>query len=409
MAQKKKILYVLSKFPTFSETFVAREIRALQQEYGQKIEILSLKNPDQKQGIHEEFSDLQKDCHYLSFFPVFRLFQTLLFFKKKLGGKKLYSVIRGILGNTRGFNEWLKTLSIMPKTAVMAREVIEGEYSHIHAHFINIPGSAAAFMSQLSGIPFSITAHAWDIFSAASMESLRYKLRLAKKVFVPTQYNKNFLSYIYPYAENNIIVMRCGLDIGEYKYKKNRPLKDGVLKIITVGRLAPKKGIIHLLRACNELKGEIDFKCNVIGNGPLYREFEEYIKCHNLEDCVHLLGVKSQKEVRSYLEQSHVFILPCVITENGDRDGLPVAYFEAMAQGLITVGSSIVGIPELIVDRKTGFLVNPFNEKEIAGVLEKIREQYDSLGKIRDNARKKVEKEFDVKNTTQLMLEKIQD
>jgi glycosyltransferase involved in cell wall biosynthesis len=143
--------------------------------------------------------------------------------------------------------------------------------------------------------------------------------------------------------------------------------------IVAVGRLIAKKGFVDLLRACRLLseRGR-SFRCEILGEGPLEQELREEIGQLDLQDCVELPGAKPQHEIREHLAAATVFVLPSVIDPDGGMDNLPTVIMEAMAAGLPVVSTSIGGIPEMVIENETGFLVPAGNVAALAGAIEKM-------------------------------------
>jgi len=141
--------------------------------------------------------------------------------------------------------------------------------------------------------------------------------------------------------------------------------------VVAVGRLIPKKGFADLIRACGLLaeRGK-SFQCEIIGDGPLQNEFGAQIKELNLQDRVALPGAKPQREVRQRLAAANIFVLPSVVDPEGGMDNLPTVIMEAMATGLPVVSTKIGGIPEMVVESETGFLVQPGDVVALADAIE---------------------------------------
>src|SRR5437867_12293544 len=151
-----------------------------------------------------------------------------------------------------------------------------------------------------------------------------------------------------------------------------------LLLIVAVGRLIVKKGFADLVRACRLLmeRGK-SFRCAIIGEGPLEQELGEQINQLGLQNCVELPGAKPQHEIREYLAAASVFVLPSVIDPDGSMDNLPTVIMEAMAAGLPVISTATGGIPEMVIQNETGFLVPPGDAVALAGAIER---QFDEIG-----------------------------
>ncbi|EJL6856703.1 glycosyltransferase [Vibrio alginolyticus] len=202
-------------------------------------------------------------------------------------------------------------------------------------------------------------------------------------------------------SENKVTVSRMGIDIEDFNFKPLPFVKGEALKLIQVGRLTEKKAILNTIKAVSLVRHEIPVHLKIIGSGELEFEAEELIRKLELSSCVTLLGQKSSDEVKKELRNSHVFLLPSVTAVDGDMEGIPVALMEAMARGLIVISTFHSGIPELIDDNVTGFLVE---EHDVKGLAEKIKEVYstpaNALDDIRLMALSKCKKDFNNKSIT---------
>jgi glycosyltransferase involved in cell wall biosynthesis len=190
-----------------------------------------------------------------------------------------------------------------------------------------------------------------------------------------------------------------GIDLDQFNPKANRVLESGRTPLIlSVGRLVEKKGFEDLIRACGILRDKgLNFRCEIIGKGPREAAIRELIAQLNLNDHVRLLGAKPQDDVVAIYEQATVFALPCIVAEDGNRDGLPTVLLEAMAMGLPTVSTNLTGVPEIIDDESTGFLVPPQDPPALASALTRLLSEMALCKSMGDAARIKVAREFDLR------------
>src|SRR5437773_4926110 len=237
----------------------------------------------------------------------------------------------------------------------------------------------AFWIGKFFPITFSFTAHADDIFTPRKFEVGLDKLVDAARVVVTeTAYAERFLRERFPDRADWIHRIYNGLDLAPFVTAASSaapPL------IVAVGRLIAKKGFADLVRACRLLmnRGK-SFRCAIIGEGPLEEELHEQIGQLDLQDCVELPGTKPQHEIRECLATATVFVLPSVIDAEGGMDNLPTVIMEAMAAGLPVVATTTGGIPEMVVQNETGFLVSPGDAVALAGAIERL---FDDLGLAR--------------------------
>lgn len=325
-----KIVYVVSAFPKLSETFVLSQINSLI-EKGHEVEIIAA-GKSKEEIVHED---------------VFRYGLP----------EKTHCDVRNPSDLGFGLNERL--LSSLVFTDV------------IHAHFAAEPADLAMKISNMFNIPFIFTAHAYDIFINPHVVKLREKFDKARKVITVSNYNREYLlNLLGRDLEGKIEVIRCGIDLDKIKYVE-RKAKDTV-RILLVGRFVEKKGIPYAIKAFSEvLKEYNNIEFRIIGDGPLREDVANLISESDLEGKVVLSGFQSQSVVLKEMEEADIFLLPSVQAENGDREGVPVAIMEAQATGLPVVSTTHTGIPEVVVDGKTGFLVP---EKDTCALAQRLKE-----------------------------------
>jgi glycosyltransferase involved in cell wall biosynthesis len=243
--------------------------------------------------------------------------------------------------------------------------------NHLHAHFAGMAARTAFWINKFFLINFSFTAHANDIFSPRQFEiGLDKLVDRARVIVTETDYAARFLHERFSHRADRIHRIYNGLDLAEFgraDFSSTPPL------IIAVGRLIPKKGFGHLIRTCALLaeRGK-SFRCEIIGEGPLKDELRRQIDEMHLRNNVELTGAKPQAQLRGRLAAANVFVLPSVIDADGGMDNLPTVIMEAMATGLPVVSTNIGGIPEMIVENETGFLVQPGDAAAMADAIETV-------------------------------------
>jgi len=243
---------------------------------------------------------------------------------------------------------------------------------HIHAHFAGMAARTAFWIARFFPITFSFTAHANDIFTPRDFEIGLDKLVDAARVIITeTDYAAQFLRACFPdRAADRIHRIYNGLNLTEFgraDSSSNPPL------VVGVGRLISKKGFADLVRACGLLiKGGESFRCEIIGEGPLEEELYKQIAQLGLQERVELLGPKPQHKVRARLAGARLLVLPSVIDPDGGMDNLPTVIMEAMATGLPIVSTPVGGIPEMVIENETGFLVPSGDVVALAAAIQKL-------------------------------------
>src|SRR5437016_8742155 len=229
----------------------------------------------------------------------------------------------------------------------------------------------AFWIHNFFSITFSFTAHANDIFAPRDFEiGLDKLVDTSRLIVTETDYAAQFLRERFPERADRIHRIYNGLNLAEFgrtDFSSIPPL------IVAVGRLIAKKGFADLIRACGLLaESGKSFQCEIIGEGQLENELRAQIDQLNLQDRVALSGAKPQREVRQRLAAASVFVLPSVVDAEGGMDNLPTVIMEAMATGLPVVSTKIGGIPEMVIENETGFLVQPGDAVAMADAISKI-------------------------------------
>lgn len=266
---------------------------------------------------------------------------------------------------------------------------------HIHAHFAGQPTDVAARLSELTGLPFSFTAHAHDLF--VEWERIEQKLGAARFAVTVCEYNRRFVRERLPGAELHVVV--CGVD--PERFRRARPyVPNG--PAVAVGRLVEQKGFEHLVRAAAHARRRIP-EVLVAGRGPLRDSLERLAA--ELDAPVRFLGAVSHERVKELYESASVAVLPCVVASDGTRDSMPVAVKEAMAMELPVVVSREVGLPEL-VDESCGVLVPPGDPAALAAALVDLCSRSASERELMGRAgRRVVEERCDLATETRRLLE----
>jgi len=391
-----KITYLLNVFPVYSETFIVRELRKLRDK-GFDIQILSMASSKGRlpgSVIHKEAEELIKKTIY---------YKELRTKKSKL--KPLYyHMLCLVYHPVRYFRTFIfsilkskKTFDLFKKSSLYAGALRKSRADHIHAHFALDSSTMAMLLSMMTGIPYSFTIHAHDIFVNNIANILDDKINRAKFVVCISEFNKKYIKARHENViSDKIKIVRCGVDLNEMTpATKKRP---GPFFILAVGRLHEQKGFIHLIEALAIINksDQLKFKCDIIGEGGERHALEALISKHQLSRNVRLLGAREQGETLERLSQADLFVLPCIQGKNGHMDGIPVALMEAMALQIPVVSTEISGIPELIQDG-VGLLIKPKDSQALAAAVLHIagltEEKRKSMGVYE---RSKIEKSFNL-------------
>ncbi len=292
-----------------------------------------------------------------------------------------------------GHTELVKTVYTMLVSASFARTARRLGVRHLHAHWATYPALAARTMAALTGLSFSVTAHAFDIFLPNPHRVTN--LRAASQVVTISEFNRRYLAA--HGVDREIAVIPCGLDLSQF-VPSPAAERSG---IIAVGRLDPIKGFTVLIDACSLLAQRgVDFKCDIIGEGPQRPILTARIAEKGLGERVRLLGAMEQQEVRSRVAHARVFTLPCMTLANGAQDGIPVALMEAMALRIPVVTTPVSGVPELVTDGVSGLLARPQDPISLADALVRVLTDDTLAQTIAIEGRRVVERRHDVEATS---------
>jgi glycosyltransferase involved in cell wall biosynthesis len=381
---KPKIAYIVKRYPRFSETFIVNEILAHEKE-GLGIELFSLRPP-----VDTHFQDL-----------ISRVRAPLTYLSDgQVKAADLWQAIRNAKGLMRERPDSIfSVLSEMNTLDAfcgiqLAIHCAQRGIDHIHAHFASSAASVAAVASALTGIPFSITAHAKDIFhESVRHEDLQRKLTAAKVVFTVSEYNLRYLQQQFPETCSRFVRLYNGMHLDDFSYSspENRSPK-----IVAVGRFVEKKGFEDLILACHELtRRGFDYSCQLVGGGELEGKLAAMIEKLQLQEQVFLLGSQPQNKVKELIRNAAVMAAPCVHGEDGNRDGLPTVLLEAMALGTPCISTPVTGIPEVIKHMTTGLIVPERSPKELADALALMIGSPELRVRCSDEARRLIESDFD--------------
>ncbi len=297
----------------------------------------------------------------------------------------------------------LRFASIVPRALAAAPALRRLGVDRIHAHFATLTADCAAVTSALSGIPFSFTAHAYDIYSQEPRvrnETLRWKLKHASQVFTVNCFARDMLRKQLP-AEKHAAVRTAYVGIPVDLFDARPALDRGTcLQLLCVARLCEKKGLDTLVEACGVLRDRgLAFVLRIFGGGPLLEELAAQIVRLDLVESVLLRGSITQEDVAREMAACHAFVMPCRRDRMGDMDGIPTVFMEAMATGRPVVSCAVSGVPELVHDGETGLLVRTNDPVALADAIERLAADDQLRVRLGKGARALVEEQHDQRRT----------
>ncbi len=388
--------YVLSRFPLITETFIAREVVELERR-GATVWVAPLRREaaaahhPSSRALLPRLRPIRRSvaAHWAH---VVRANLTMW----RRHPRRYVEIWRAALAGSRGDrNLQAGALLFWPRVVAIAYDFERLGVEHVHAHFATHPALAALIVHRLTGIPFSFTVHAHDLFAHPCM--LPEKMAAARFVVTISHFNRRRLLALAAPGNTHALaaklhVVRCGVRCEDYATARAISVAPpGVLRLLTVASLQPYKGHAVLLAACTRLSSP--FELRLIGNGPLRSRLEAEARRLGLGDRVLWLGAQDERQVRRALADCDVFVLPSVVEPSGRMEGIPVALIEAMAAGRAIVATRLSGIPELVASPAEGCLVPPGDAAALAAALAALvdPERRRRMGRA---AQRKVNSEF---------------
>lgn len=295
--------------------------------------------------------------------------------------------------------EMLKALVLLPRMVSIGRQATTVGVTHLHAHFAALPAVGAAFIHRLFGLSYSVTAHAYDLRGPAS--SMRWKMAGARfGVAVSNWSAVRAAALTAGLPDLRWHVIRNGIPLGVFQSLDRGRTVSPTLRLLSVGRLVPKKGFEDLLLACAILRAAgLAFVCRVVGDGPLRRRLPMLARRLGLDAHVMFTGsLTGDALLRSYAE-SDIFVLACRQAPDGETDTLPVVLTEAMAAGLPVVSTRLAAIPELIEDGFSGLLAEPADPASLARALGHVLVDSGLRAALAQHGRAVVARDYDVRQT----------
>jgi glycosyltransferase involved in cell wall biosynthesis len=387
-----RLIFILKGYPRLSETFIAQEIRALEQR-GFVIDIVSLRFPTDKH-VHPVHREIQAKVTYL---PEY-LYQEPL------------RVLRGVLvsmfrrGFCRSFRQWVRDLwrDFTPNRArrfgqacVLVAELPK-DAVRLHAHFLHTPASAAYYAHLITGTPWSCSAHAKDIWTSADWDK-REKLGTMDWLVTCTRDGFEHLRDIAAAPDHHKInLVYHGLDFTRFPEPPQKaPLKPGQrLRILSIGRGVPKKGFPDLLQALALLPNELEWEFHHIGGGPEMENLKNLAETLQIAGRITWHGAQPQEKVLEAYRAADLFVLASRIAEDGDRDGLPNVLMEAQSQRLCVIATRLAGISELILHKETGWLVLPDAPENLSAAILRLARDGELRAQLAQGGFERVRKDF---------------
>jgi len=389
--------YLYSRYPVISQTFCDAEMLALER-LGVELEIGSV-YPPLTSLRHEHISRLRALIHYAPPQKILRIWEK----EAKTTGKWPGELVDR---HERKYGSGVKAEQRARNALYFADLFTRNCVDRFHVHFANRAAHTALFVKEISGIPFSVTAHGQDFMKDLGNDDLLREICAgAEFVAAETDYSRELLCQRCPDSAAKIHRVYNGIDLERFP-DLFPPQANAAPHIISVGRLVAFKGFEHLIDACGELvRRGLDFTCEIIGDGPLRDDLQAKIDMLNLSSRVSLLGSLSQVAVLEKLRSADIFALASVTDPQGASDVFPTVIIEAMTAARPVVSTRLAGIPESVVHGETGLLVSPGDTTELAQALEQLMRDPGLRSRLGRGGRARVEQHFQIEHTAAPLVE----
>lgn len=395
----KRIGYFIGQYHVLSQTSIQRELAALG-DSGLSVLVIADILPDRElPDVNTPGVSVQYLCPMDE--KILWRYRRYFFFKNPLACVNLFLYV--ICHNYNRNKNFDFDRLVFSKAIYLAGLLKETGTGLIHSPWADDCAFISLLASRLLGIPYSVQARAHDVHGKAFLYGLGEKFNNADFVITNSEYNAahiKSLASVQTAGKINVVYEGLNLDQFPVEERKNG---SSALRVLSVARLIERKGLIYLLKACKILKGRGHaFTCEIVGESenPLFMNYHASLKkLHQdlgLEDCVFFRGAQPFLKVLEGYRQADIFVLPCVVGEDGSRDIIPNSLIEAMAMKLPVISTNITAIPEIVQNGVSGILIPPNDEQALAEALIKLIENAPLRRRLGENARRKVEERFDI-------------
>jgi glycosyltransferase involved in cell wall biosynthesis len=364
------IAYLTNEYGRASDTFIRGEVDQLRK-LGYEVHTFSPRRPGADEVVGEEVQRAQQTTEYLldpdSFKRnVGKMFLSALRYSVTSPGRMLEAVWLALQTCTPGVRAHIWQAAYLLEASLLADRMQAKGVDLLHNHMGTASAYVAMLASKLSGIPYSLTIHGSHIFFEPHRWKLGEKIEGSAFTACISDFGKSQCMIFTPFEEwDRLHVVRCGLD-ERFLEAEEIPLPEEN-RLVTVGRLTEEKGFPLLLEACAALAAEgLDFSLDIVGDGPMRPHLEALVAKHGLGDRVTLTGWKTTDEVREILLASRGFVLPSY------AEGIPVVLMEALAMRRPAVCTKVGGVPELLHEGVSGWLVSPGAAEHLVEGLRKL-------------------------------------
>jgi glycosyltransferase involved in cell wall biosynthesis len=383
-----RVAYVVKRFPRYSETFIVNELLA-HEAAGWRPEVFALRPPVDTH-FQDSLARLRAPVRYVPSESV----RPAEFWTACAAAYDACGSLDRVLRDSAGEDG-----RDVYQGLVLARWLRDGGFEHVHAHFASLPATIARIAAETAGMPWTFTAHAKDIFhDEVRRDDLARKCRDAAAVVAVSDFNERHLRAEFGTVAGGIVRVYNGLDLEQVPYAEEGPRP---LDVLAVGRLVEKKGFDVLIDACARLQAAgRTVACEIVGEGELAPALHGRVAALGLGASVRLTGPRPQRDVLASLRGAKLFVAPCLVGADGNRDGLPTTILEALASGTPCIATPVTGIPEAVRHDHTGILVPSGDPAALTEAIGRLLDRPGQRRRLARAGRTLVELRFDARLTS---------
>lgn len=381
-----KIAYILNTYPQPSQSFIRREIRALEAQ-GHEVLRLAMRKADLPLVDAQDRAEQNKTEYVLAEGKASLMRALLRAAKREMSEFREAMAGAWDMGAVSEVGRARHVIYLSEAAFVAERCRAEG-VTHAHAHFGTNAATVAMLAQLLGGPKFSFTVHGPEEFDAPRALSLGRKIAHAEFAVAISQFGRSQLCrWADPEDWERIKVVHCGIEPA--KFADPVPLPKGPRRLVAIGRLVEQKGQLSLVRAMAQTQHPLHL--TLIGDGEMRGKIERAIADLDLRERVTLTGWVDEARIRAELDAAHALVMPSF------AEGLPMVVMEAMAAARPVLATYIAGTPELVIDGKTGWLVPAGDVSALAEALDIVaRSSIAKLTKMGEAGRERVLARHDI-------------
>lgn len=403
MTKYLNIAFIVNDFPSISETFILNQITGLL-DFGHDVNIFAYNKKEGELKQHTAVSkyNLLRRTKYFPAVPQGRIARLV-----KLAGIVLARMFKHPV--------WLvKCLNLKKYGAYASLNhlfhlelLMNKKYDIIHCQYGTI-GKNWAYIKEIMDTKLVVSLRGYDLTKIVFEHGSSVYAELFNKgdVFLPVcNYFAKMLEKM-GCSKRNIHVLYSGIDVQKYQYRERTFDFREKIELLSVGRLVEKKGIKYVIYAVEKLvKQYPNVRYTIVGTGKIEDELKQLSGSLKLEDNIHFINGLVDDEMQRIHDRSQIFVLPCVQAQDHDQEGIPNVLKEAMATGLPVISTRHSGIPELVQDGISGFLVP---ERDVDGLVSKCEylisnpQRCAEMGRA---GRKFVEENFEITRLNQRLVQ----